>query len=231
MSGSSIREQEQEAASVMASLAPEVLGDRLRRARTRQGRSIRELAEAAGLSKSSIVRLEQGGGTYPLTIVKVCAALGLHVARLRDADTTGDDRFAVHRAEDDRWYDMTDFGSGPLGAVDRPLTAEERATLAKKGLTTVPLVVLKSRLGDGRLMSNVMEIYGRSEPRAHPGEEFIYVIDGAATITIGDASVTVGAGESVVFRSAELHTYAPAAGSALPARVLMVRLDDKSGLD
>ncbi len=226
MTVSSIREQEQEAASVMASLAPDVLGDRLRRARTRQGRSIRELADAAGLSKSSIVRLEQGGGTYPLTIVKVCAALGLHVARLRDADADGDDRFAVHRVEDDRWYDMTDFGSGPLGAVDRPLTSEERAAFAKKGLTTVPLVVLKSRLGDGRLMSNVMEIYGRSEPRAHPGEEFIYVIAGAATISIGDTSVTVAAGESLVFRSAEAHTYAPAEGSSAPARVLMVRLDD-----
>jgi len=231
MSVSSIREQEQEAARVMASLAADVLGDRLRRARSRQGRSIRELADAAGLSKSSIVRLEQGGGTYPLTIVKVCAALGLHVARLRDADTAGDDRLAVHRAEDDRWYDMTDFGSGPLGAVDRPLTAEERGALVKKGLTTVPLVVLKSRLGDGRLMSNVMEIYGRSEPRSHPGEEFVYVIDGSATITIGERSVTIGTGESVVFRSAESHTYEPAAGSAPPARVLTVRLDDRGGVD
>ena len=129
---SSIREQEQEAAGVMATVPAEVLGDRLRRTRTRQGRSIRELADAAGLSKSSIVRLEQGGGTYPLTIVKVCAALGLHVARLRDADTAGDDRFAVHREQDDRWYEMTDFGSGPLGAVDRPLTLDERITRARQ---------------------------------------------------------------------------------------------------
>ena len=50
MAGTSIRQQEQEAAHVMAGLSPDVLGDRLRRARTRQGRSIRDLAEAARLS-------------------------------------------------------------------------------------------------------------------------------------------------------------------------------------
>ncbi len=227
MAASSIRHQEQEAARVMASLTTEALGDRLRRARTRQGRSIRELADAAGLSKSSIVRLEQGGGTYPMTIVKVCAALGLHVARLRDPDGVGDDRMAVHRLSDDRWYDLTDFGSGPLGGVDRPLTEEERADLARHGVA-VPIVVLASRLTDGQLISNVMELYAPSETREHPGEEFVYVLDGAAKITVGLAVVTLVRGESMVFRSVEPHTYAPVEGSTLPARLLMVRLDDRA---
>ncbi|MCC6245297.1 MAG: helix-turn-helix transcriptional regulator [Gemmatimonadaceae bacterium] len=223
----SIRQQEQEAASVMASLSPEVLGDRLRRARMRQGRSIRELADAAGLSKSSIVRLEQGGGTYPMTIVKVCAALGHHVARLRDSDTAGDERFAVHRLGDDRWYDMMDFGAGALGADDRALNDAERAALVREKGIAVPLVVLASRLSDGRLLSNVMEIYAKSDPRSHSGEEFIFVLSGTATITIGDTPVTITAGESLVFRSIEPHTYEPAEGSAVPVRVVMVRLDDR----
>jgi transcriptional regulator with XRE-family HTH domain len=227
MSGASIRQQEQEAASVMAGLSPESLGERLRLARMRQGRSIRDLAEAAGLSKSSIVRLEQGGGTYPMTIVKVCAALGLHVARLRDPERAGDDRLAVHRHGDDRWYDLVDFGAGPLGGVDRPLTTEERAELARQG-ATVPIVVLASRLSDGRLLSNVMEVYGPSPTRAHPGEEFVYVLDGAVTITIGETPVTITKGESLVFRSAEPHTYAPVEGARIPSRLLMVRLDDRA---
>ncbi|MBL0172862.1 MAG: cupin domain-containing protein [Gemmatimonadaceae bacterium] len=226
MAGTSIRQQELEAARVMESLSSEALGDRLRRARMRQGRSIRELADAAGLSKSSIVRLEQGGGTYPMTIVKVAAALGLHVARLRDPDSAGDDRLAVHRLDDDRWYDLTDFGAGPLGGVDRPLTPDERAELARQGVA-VPIVVLASRLSDGQLMSNVVEVYAPSETRAHPGEEFVYVLDGAATITVGSTVITLARGESLVFRSAEPHTYAPLEGSVLPARLLMVRLDDR----
>src|SRR6187397_774343 len=161
MSGSTIRQQEQEAASVMASLSAEALGDRLRRARMRQGRSIRDLADAAGLSKSSIVRLEQGGGTYPMTIVKVCAAMGLHVARLRDPDPTGDDRVAVHHRDDDRWYDMVDFGAGALGGVDRPLTSDERAAFASQGVAA-QIIVLESRLSDGQLLSNIIEVHGQS---------------------------------------------------------------------
>lgn len=210
----------------MESLTPVALGDRLRRARTRQGRSIRDLADAAGLSKSSIVRLEQGGGTYPMTVVKVCAALGLHVARLRDSESAGDDKLAVHRVTDDRWYDLVDFGAGPLGNVDRPLTAEERAHFAAQGVH-VPIVVLGSRLRDGQLLSNVVEVYGRSVTREHPGEEFVYVLDGTASITVGETTVTLAPGESLAFRSAEPHTYAPAEGSRLPVRLLMVRFDEK----
>lgn len=210
----------------MASLSPEALGDRLRRARMRQGRSIRELADAAGLSKSSIVRLEQGGGTYPMTIVKVCAALGLHVARLRDSDSAGDDRLAVHRLGDDRWYDIVDFGAGALGGVDRPLTQAERAEFAKEGVL-VPIVVLGSRLRDGQLLSNIVELYGKSVTREHPGEEFVYVLEGTASITVGATNVVLATGESMAFRSAEPHTYAPADGSRLPVRLLMVRFDEK----
>ena len=55
---SSIRQKEHEAASVMASLSPAELGDRLRRARVRQGRSLPDLAEAAVLTKRTI------GGTH-----------------------------------------------------------------------------------------------------------------------------------------------------------------------
>jgi transcriptional regulator with XRE-family HTH domain len=226
MAGTTIRQQEQEASRVMDSLSPEALGDRLRRARMRQGRSIRDLADAAGLSKSSIVRLEQGGGTYPMTVVKVCAALGLHVARLRDSESAGDDRLAVHRLGDDRWYDLVDFGSGPIGGVDRPLTDDERAEYARQGIT-VPIVVLGSRLSDGQLLSNIVEVYGTSVTREHPGEEFVYVLDGTACITVGGTGVVLNTGESMVFRSAEAHTYAPADGSILPVRLLMVRFDER----
>ena len=89
----------------------------------------------------------------------------------------------------------------------------------------VQIVVLASRLSDGQLLSNLVEVYAPSVTREHPGEEFVYVIDGAATITVGSTTVTLAAGESMVFRSAEPHVYAPAAGSAGPARLLMVRFD------
>ena len=180
----------------------------MRRARLRQGRSIRELATASGLSKTSIVRLEQGGATYPITVVKVCAALGLHLASLANPSGEGSENAAVHRHTDDRGFDLTDFGAGPLGGLDRPLTTDERAGFVAAG-AGVPLLILTSRLPEGRLLSTVIEVYGPSAPRSHPGEEFVYVLEGSAQLTVGSETYLLAQGESIVFRSAEPHTYAP----------------------
>jgi len=221
--------QEREAAQILTKISPEILGDRLRRTRLRQGHSIRELAARAGLSKTSIVRLEQGAPAYPITVVKVCAALGLHLAALANPANEESGNVAVHRHEDDRWYDLTDFGSGVLAGQDRPLQEEERAALVAQGVK-VPLLILKSRLPHGRLLSTVIEVYSASEPRSHPGEEFVFVLRGTAQVQVGTEIFVLQEGESIVFRSGEPHVYAPAPDlppSALPVRLLSVRLDDR----
>jgi transcriptional regulator with XRE-family HTH domain len=217
-----ILEQEREAARLLSGVSPEVLGERIRRARLRQGRSIRDLAAAAGLSKTSIVRLEQGGSAYPLTVVKLCAALGLHLASIV-ADRHDATTVAVHRHTGDRWFDLTDFGAGPLGTLSEP----ERAALVNENPTVVPLLILASRLAEGRLLSTVIEVYSPSEPRSHPGEEFVFVLSGTAKIRVGQQDYELGEGESIVFRSIEPHAYAPAETSKLPVRLLSVRLDDR----
>jgi len=227
----SLLEQEREAARILGQLSPESLGDRLRRARLRQGRSIRELASAAALSKTSIVRLEQGGATYPITVVKVCAALGLHLASLVNPSGEGNENAAVHHHTDDRWFDLTDFGAGSLGGLDRPLTPKERAKFVTDG-AGVPLLILKSRLPEGRLLSTVIEVFAPSESRSHPGEEFVFVLEGSAQITVGTETFLLEQEESVVFRSAEPHAYAPNPAlpqQALPVRLLSVRMDDRPG--
>ncbi len=227
----SLLEQEREAAKILAEISLESLGDRLRRARLRQGRSIRELATASGLSKTSIVRLEQGGATYPITVVKVCAALGLHLASLANPSGEGNENAALHRHADDRWFDLTDFGAGPLGGLERPLSHQERANFVAAG-AGVPLLILKSRLLEGRLLSTVIEVFGPSAPRSHPGEEFVFVLEGSAQLTVGTETYQLQQGESIVFRSAEPHAYAPSPSQPeqpLPVRLLSVRLDDRPG--
>lgn len=223
-----ILEQEQEAARILARVPAQTLGDRLRRSRLRQGRSIRDLAQAAGLSKTSIVRLEQGGSTYPMTVVKVCAALGLHLAGLADPPVGDDDNVVVHRHANDRWYDMTNFGMGPLGGQERPLTEAERAAFVKAEPSTVPLLLLTSRLPDARLLPTVIEVWSKSETRSHPGQELVYILKGDALVYVSDIAYPVSEGESIIFRSAEPHAYAPADGSPLPVRLLSVRLDDRT---
>lgn len=211
----------------MRALSPSVLGQRLRRARLRQNRSIRDLAAAAGLSKNSVVRLEKGEPSHFTTIVKVCGALGLHLAGLTNPEENIGQSLVVHRGADDRWFDMTDFGAGPLGGLDRPLSPSERIEFVEKG-AQVPLMMIRARLENGRLLPALLEIFSPSEKRSHPGEEMVYVISGSLELSVGDQTVRLEPGESATFWSAEAHGYAPAEGTELPVRILSVRADDRS---
>ncbi len=204
-----------------------VLGDRIRVARSRQARSIRDVASEASVSKTSIVRIEKGGSCEPNTIAKVCAALGLHLEALVSGSHASAN-VAVHRTEDDRWYDLVDFAGGPLGGIDRPLTTQERERFSNDG-QAIPLNILKSRLPQGRLLSTVIELYGTSPIRSHSGEEWVFVLSGNAVITINETRYSLCVGESIVFRSAEPHSYSPQESSASgePVRLISVRLDDR----
>lgn len=211
--------QEREVEELLKRVSPGVIGARLCRARKRQGWSIRQLAEAAHVNKNSVVRLENGGMPQPLTVLKVCAALGLHLASIAEPEHNPSEIVSVHRAENDRWYDLTDFGAGPL--ADTPLTPSERAKRARQGVKT-PMLMLKSKLDNGQLMGRVLELYGESQSRSHRGEEMVYVLSGSARITVGVETFELAAGESATFWSSEEHIYAPADGARLPVRLLLV---------
>ena len=216
-------ERLEEVGRMLADVAPEVLGDRIRRVRARQRRSIREVAAQAGISKTSLVRLEQGGRSKSTTVLAVCNALGVHVNRI--VGPTGGDLVlaAVHRHADDRWHDLRDFGSGPLHDTDRPLTPDERRRAAEDD-GAVPLCMLASRLPDSDVLPCVLELYGPTDQRSHPGQEFVYVLSGRVLLTTGARAYELDEGESLSFRSAEIHSYAPAPGSATPARLLSIRI-------
>jgi transcriptional regulator with XRE-family HTH domain len=203
------------------------LADRLRLARLRQGVSIRELAARAEVSKTSIVRLESGKPCETDTVARVCHAMGLHADALV-REFSADDRVALHKRPQDAWYDMVRFSDGPLQRKDgSPLTPSERRKKAEKS-DVVPLNILASRLPGGKLLSTIIELYHASPTRSHPGEEWVYVLSGIADISIADKRYELGPGESVVFRSAEPHSYAPKPhlkSRELPVRLLSVRLD------
>ncbi|RYG39851.1 XRE family transcriptional regulator, partial [bacterium] len=217
--------QEREAEELLGAVSSEVVGARLRRARQRMGLSIRDLAATARVSKNSVVRLEGGGMPQAMTVVKLCAAMGIHVASI--AKPAGDEAqiVAIHRQANDRWFDLTDFGAGPV--EDRPLSEEERRERVSQGLK-VPLLILTNRLETGRLLPTVIELYEESEKRSHSGEEMVYVLKGRARIHVGLQSFDLEEGEAATFWSAEEHSYAPADGADLPVRVLSIRIDDRA---
>jgi len=186
--------------------------------------SIRNLASAASLSKTTIVRMEAGKSVRPETMLRVCEALSIHVERLA---TIGDDRPAralVHRRTDDRWVDMADAASGPLLGEARPLTPRERRRAVDEAGIAVPLCILQSRLPGGRVFANLIEVHAESVERSHPGEEFVYVLSGRARISVGAEEFVLETGEAVTFFSAEPHRYAPADPPPAVARLLSVRI-------
>src|SRR5262249_54092707 len=126
-SPASLIAQEQAVLAMLESVSPEVIGPRLGRARRRLGLAIRELASLANVNKNSIVRLEQGGSPQPLTVIKLCAAMNIHVAALSKPDESAA-TFAVHRRQDDRWYDLTAFGDGPI--APGPMSEARRRSIA-----------------------------------------------------------------------------------------------------
>lgn len=189
------------------------IGLRIKANRQRQGISVRDLAERAHISKTSVVNMEQGR-CRPVTILKVCAALGLHIERfLADEQEDPAADAIVHRYEDDRWYDLSGFASGPLGGKDRPLTDGERDVFHNKGITA-QMLMFKSRFPDSNFWVGIIELSEQSELRSHPGEEFVLVLAGQAKIKVGKQTFELKTGESICFNPNRKHSYGPAADSS-----------------
>ena len=210
--------------ALLKKVGPEILGHRIRRIRDQQGISIRDVAEKATISKNSIVRLEQGRGSQPITVLKICTVLGVHVERL--AEPTDEDLVIAvkHQTKDDRWFDAADMASRSLLGAQQPLKPGERKKAVAQG-ALIPINLLKSKLPGGCILPSVLEIYQKSPTRSHAGEEFAYVLSGYAIITIGGKKHRLKAGESITFWSAEPHSYAPADPEKVPVRILSVRVD------
>lgn len=186
--------------------------------------SIRTLAGMANINKTSLVRIEAGHSAYVSTILKICEALGIHLERLCQSERGQGDVFAIHRKADDRWYDLQDMAGEAL--ADRGLTLQERRDLAEAGHKT-QMLILKCQPQASNIISGLIELYESTKSRAHPGEEFIYVVEGKLRVVIGDRGHVLDQGEAIGFWPSEPHHYEPAPGSPLPVRFMCVRTDPK----
>ena len=203
--------------------ARKLAGGRLRRTRIQQGLSIRHIAELAGISKTTILQVESGRTSRRSTYLKVAAVMGLHLDRLILPHESDDQRYAVHRLSDDSWFDLTSFDSGPL---DESAQRDPRVRKELSKTTGVaPLNILACRLEQGRIKPTILDLYAPSAPRAHVGEEHVFVLTGQAVVSVGASEVLLNEGESITFWSSEPHCYAPGPGSPLPVRLLSVRVD------
>ncbi|MGE0362707.1 MAG: helix-turn-helix domain-containing protein [Vicinamibacterales bacterium] len=177
------------------------LAANLRDWRTRRGWSQSELAARAGLSKTMLVQVEQAQTNPSIaTLCKLANALGIALMKLVEVT----DEPVVRRITP---ADVAWLWRGRTKASVAGLVAGVEAPL--------PVELWEWRIGarDGY------------DAVAHPSgtREFVYVLEGAATVTVEGVEVALAAGECAVFQADRAHRYASAGGRA--TRFVMVVIE------
>jgi transcriptional regulator with XRE-family HTH domain len=177
------------------------LGAKLAVARAERGWSLAELARRAGVSTASVHKIEKSGMTPTIaTLMKVAAALGTSVSSFIDEDVEVSAAIVVRGDERARLY------TSKTGiALDNVSGRYGRYRLAGAEARVEPLA------------------NSGPDPMRHPGEELVYVLEGALSFTVDGKAVRLEAGDSVHFRTDRPHTWENP--SERPARALwfMVR--------
>ena len=210
-------------------VSPETLGARIQRLRLRQDLTVRDLADLAAVDKNTILRVERGFPTSRATLVLIAAALRLDIARLL-VPIDGEEAVRVHKHGKDHWrrHGLMNAGGAVREGEGVIESERERRSAALDG-ESVFFNLLDCQLDNGQMVSSILEIYGDSQTRTHPGEEFVYCLKGKANITVGGREILLETGEAASFWSSEPHIYSASceniANDDLPVRVLSVRLD------
>jgi transcriptional regulator with XRE-family HTH domain len=173
-----------------------ILAEQLLLARRRQGWSLRKLAEASGLSVTTVHQIETGRTSPNLgTLQSLATALGIPVGALLAPPTSAQATVRV-------------------GAQDR-----RRVSIPEGQLEW-----LASGLEGQRLRSLVLVLDPGGEsarrPIVHPGQELVFGLDGDCVYEVDAVRHSIAAGDSLLFDSSQPHR-ALNPGSQ-PAQVLLV---------
>ena len=165
-------------------MVDDALGPRLRRIRRQQGRTLEEIAQRCGCTRSLLSKIETGKSNPPIaTLTRIAQALGRPVTDLlgdgpgEGAVFTPADGDALVRT--DKGYHFRSLGgSAPGGRLQAYL-----------------FVARRGEVGGGALR--------------HPGEEFIHVLSGSMRYRVGGRSFRLGPGDSLHFDADEDHDLDP----------------------
>lgn len=184
----------------------DVIGHRIRRLRTRQNYSIRDLADIAQVSKNTLLRLEQGHPTHLSTIVAVCKALKVKTSSVVGVETPQASIRAVHKKSDYVWMDMNNFS----GYGDDPALDPELVYRNELPESVTPFSNIKARFGDGVFNPNMILLAKPTPRRSHRGDEFVWVVSGTLKVVFDDQEMVLEEEEACMFWAAEMHHYEPA---------------------
>jgi transcriptional regulator with XRE-family HTH domain len=162
------------------------IGPKLRELRLQRGLSLQQLAERAEVSAAAIHKIERSGMVPTITtLLKLAAALNRPVGYFIDEDVEESGPAVVIPAGDRRVVYTSHRGidlagiSGPYG----------RFFLAGAVATVEP----GASSGD--------------KPMEHPGEELVFVLEGALEFDVDGREYKLGKGDSVHFRTDRPHRW------------------------
>lgn len=181
----------------MGLLKQHAVGAWVRRLRTDQGMSLRTLAARTDFSPSFISQVENGTVSPSIaSMEKIAAALGVSMGEFFAAASEGEAGLVVRVAERLR---MSSGWSQALIEALSPML----------GRRFEPILI-------------TLEPRGRSakHPSTHASEQFAYVLDGEATLTLGPEEYVLRSGDAVTIRAQELRRWENR--SSAPVRILIV---------
>lgn len=175
------------------------VGVRIRSIRTQQGRTLDDLAQACGCSKSLLSKIETGKVVPALaTLSKIANALGVRISALLEDGESANPAITPNLTDRPDAFVATDKGY--------TIYAYAPNFLDKK----MQPVLVYGRKGEVKYHSV-----------SHAGEEFIIVLEGEVQAHIGKTEYRLKKGESIYFQSSYEHGFEPITDIAVYLDVLV----------
>jgi transcriptional regulator with XRE-family HTH domain len=186
---------------VEPSAAPVAIGSRIRAARQSQRLTIEQVADATGLTKGFLSRVERDLTSPSVaSLVTLCQVLSISIG----------DLFAVPETHLTRAGEGPRISLGGEGIVERLLTARSERRLQILGATIGP--------------------FGKGESELYAVDcdvDVLYIISGELTLIMSQESYDLKAGDTLSFSGREPHTWEN--HSATPVEALWVLVPAASG--
>jgi transcriptional regulator with XRE-family HTH domain len=178
-------EKQKEKSKITAVNTLEV-GTRIKLLRINQKRTLQEVADSCGLSKSMISKIENNKSIPSIaTLVKIAATLGSSISGLM---------------EQEGWSKTI---------VTSQKTAMEKLVKTEKGYMIFPYA---SDYHDKK-MQPFLFLARKDEviphQLSHEGEEFVFVIEGSMKMQVGDTEYILNSGDSLYFNALHKHGIIP----------------------
>ncbi|WP_144107271.1 helix-turn-helix domain-containing protein [Paraburkholderia sp. BCC1886] len=173
-------------ANAAASPTHAALGDELRRQRKLKNLSLDDLANASGVSRAMISKIERAQSSPSTSILsKLVDALDTTVARLLGQEVRQHDVVVIRHEQQTV---LVDPDSGFSRRVLSPI-------LPGRGLDFV-MTELPAKAETGPLAAHTL-----------PVEEYVYVLSGVLTVTIGETRTVLNALDSIYYRADAPHRF------------------------